>query len=273
MAKINVNKVVENVKPFQPEEKYGNMSLGKLNRVYIKFTETPAEKEDGTVSTYDYAGKKLPMLAFEFQQVYAEGDGPDRFHTHYEKPIVITKNDGGLVADKDIEAMLTQQFDRILHIHRAFAKSPNFIALNESNIPEIKETIGVDERLESYLAFYQWVVDSFNNGKGLVQGSKEEHIPIFRNEKNASILLWIKLVANYGDNKYLTFPSFVGRGFLELFNAKYPKPSLMFEGKETWRLKTAATAAAAPAGGSAPANNEAGDDEISSDLKDLIEGK
>ena len=269
MAKINVNKVVEKVKPFQPDERYGFMSLGKLNKVFINFVETPAEKADGTISTYEYAGKKVPMLTFEFQQVYAEGDGPDRFYTHYEKPIVILKNDGGLVTDKDIETMLTQQFDRILHIHGVYSKSPNFLPLDAATAPEIKETVGVDERLESYLAFYQWVVDAFNKGKGVNPTNKEEKLPIFRNEKNHPMTLWIKLIANYGDNKYLVFPTFIGRGFIELFNPKYPKPSLMFEGKETWKIKTAATAATKTTS-ETTTDSPDGVEELSDDLKELI---
>ena len=269
MAKINVNKVVERVKPFQPDERYGFMSLGKLNKVFINIIESPSEKEDGTPSTYEYAGKKVPMLTFEFQQVYAEGDGPDRFHTHYEKPLVLLKNDGGLVADADIEAMLTQQFDRILHIHGAFSKSPNFVALDAATAPEIKETAGVDERLESYLAFYQWVVDAFNKGKGVNPSNKAEKLPIFRNETNHPLKVWLKLVANYGDNKYLVFPTFIGRGFIELFNPKYPKPSLMFEGKETWKIKTAATAAAKSTTETTTDISENGE-ELSDDLKELI---
>lgn len=273
MAKFDVNKTVESLKPFAPEEKYGHMSIAKINSVKVVMTEAKTEDDKGIASTYEYAGCKVPNLVFEFQQVFTEADAPERFHFHYEKPVVTLKNDGTLVTDENINILLTQMFDRILHIYKTFSKSPNYKPFVEKEIPEILETAAIDVRLESYTKFFEYIAKCFNEGKAIEgKDGKVEYLPVYKDDKKKSVLVWLKLIANYPDNKRLVLPNFIGKGFIEVFKASYPKPSIMFEGKETYILKTindSASKGSSAKGGATAATSD--DEDISDDLKSIIE--
>lgn len=264
MAKFDVDKVVEGLKPFLPEEKYKFINLCKLNKVSVKMVKAATEDDKGVPSTYEYAGIEIPNLVFEFQQIRPDGDDSERFYIHAEKPCVINKKDGGIVTDKEISGIITQMFDRILHIHKAFAKSVNYKDMKNAEVPELKETAAIADRIASYVAFFEYIAASFNSGK-------IPTIPIYKDDKQKSVLLWLKLVANYPDGKYLTIPGFVGKGFIEMFKLTYPHSSLTFTGKETYVIKQASQSGAKASTSGAATQSEAANEEVSADLQAIID--
>lgn len=265
MAKFNVDKPVESIKPFLPEERHKFINLCILTKVSVKMMTPAAEDQNGVPSTYEYAGIEIPTLVFEFKQIRPEGDDTERVSIYTEKPCVINKKDGGVIADKDIKMILDQMFDRILHIHNSLKKNVNYKEMKNSEVPELKETVAVPERLASYTAFFQYIADSFNIGKN--------NLPIYKDEKGKPVLLWLKLIANYPDGKYLTLPTFVGKGFIEMFNIKYPHSSLTFDGKETYVTKSGTATTTKSSGANGASAAEPAGDEISKDLQDILDGK
>lgn len=65
----------------------------------------------------------------------------------------------------------------------------------------------INGRIAQWKAFCEFFVKAFNVGK--------EGKPVFLDEKGEPIVVWMKLLAHYGDRKYLCTPGFVGQGYVE----------------------------------------------------------
>lgn len=272
--KINTTKDVAKRKLFLPEEKTNFIPLAMLESVTVVETEMPIADDKGVPSTYEYAGFMLPSLQFTFKQAFAEEDAPERYLQHVEKPMALKNKDGELIDDKTIESVIQGSFDRIRHIYEdGFKKSPNYKAVDWSKLPELKEKADVQERLESYKAFYEFIADAFNKGKviGVAGSANSTQLPVFMATPTKHVYVWLKVIAHMPDMAYLCLPTYIGRGFVEPFSEKYPKPTIYFEGKETYVLSKGKTKSANADGGAA-ANLDSDESEMSPDLQKLING-
>lgn len=205
--------VTKNLK-FKPLVDLGNLCLGVLEKVEVIMNEVPKFKPDGSESAFEYAGNTVPSLKWVFKNHLRKDDKDraDRYFTYIESLIVSRKNDGTLMGDKTLEDLYTQMWDRIKHIHDAFKNDPNYKPFVE--LPEIDEKAAVEVRIAHFTKFFKAIADGFNKGKG--------DKAIFVDGEGKGLPLLMKLVGNYPDNKWLTFPTFVNEGFIERYKPGVP---------------------------------------------------
>ena len=102
----------------------------------------------------------------------------------------------------------------------------------------------INGRIAQWKAFCEFFVKAFNVGK--------DGKPVFLDEKGEPIVVWMKLLAHYGDRKYLCTPGFVGQGYVErVINGK--KPSIEILPGETVELSKDVDKDEKPAGPAAEA--------------------
>ena len=122
------------------------------------------------------------------------------------------RTDGSPIEDTTLGALYESMWDRIKHIHDAFSAAPNYKAIE--SLPSINEHGEAAKRVEQFTKFFQAIADAFNEGKG---GK-----PIFVDAEGKTLPLWMKLIAEYKEGKWLQFPTFVGEGFIELYKPGVP---------------------------------------------------
>jgi len=254
--KFDVNKEVGSPLGFKPDEKLNNLCLGELLSVEVEKNLAPKEKENGEISRYDYAGFELPSLVFKFKQLKVT---EDRFFQHRESVIISTMNDGTPMNPKTLSNLYESMWDRIKHLMDTFVASANYKAIKK--LPEINENATPEERVAQFTAFFTAIADFFNHGT--------DGLPIYKNEKG-NIPLMMKLVANYPDRKYLAFPTFVGKRFIEVAKFKENKLVTVLElgPKETVTL--ARSADKQPVPGVESNDSKPKMEAISDDIMDLI---
>jgi len=207
--KFDSKKQVTNKLKFKPDHEFNNLCLGKLLNVEVTKNKHEKFDEKGKESTWEYAGMMIPNLVFSFKQVHREEsfDKAERFYDHREGIITQTKRNGEPIEMKKVMEMYEAMWDRIKHIHDAFQSSPNYKPFGD--IPEIDEKADAATRLEQITKFFDFVAASFNKGKN--------DKPIYVDTNDQPIILWMKLLPEYKEGKYLTFPTFVGEGFIERY--------------------------------------------------------
>lgn len=223
-----------------------------------------SDMKDNKPSTYEYAGKTIPNVVFTFKQLQPDG-APTRMLFVRESPVASVSNDGTPVTDLD--KLILQMWNRMLHIYQACRSLPHYQDMGL--VPDLKIDGSIDENLESYRKFFKFIVDKFNNGKKI----GEKIAPVFFNEHGKPAPAYLKLVADFNSKKYLNIPMFVGTGFFEIINAKYPKCSLAFSAKETWKLKNAIDEDAAPKANKTATSAAAAEAEVlSPELQAILDG-
>lgn len=246
--------VVERRLAFKPDPEIGNLCMGVINDVRIDMRDVPLLDDKGVENTWEYAGCKFPTLVIEFKQCKTEQNPKDRFYTFTAKPVTTLTKNGEPVEAKTIINIIGQVYALLRHIANQF-KGVKGYPINTGKCPGIDYAADAKTRCEQFTAFFKYF-------KHLLTGD-DEKAPIYKGVK-----LWMKLVADYNTHKYLTFPSFVGRGFVERVIAGQ-NPSLEFEGNETVYLAKsdepkAREAAAAPAPAATPTG-------MSSDVQAIID--
>lgn len=217
--------VVTSDKKFKPREEFNNLCQAHLVSVEIKETITPKVDDKGVASTYEYAGVSIPTLVFKYKEETIPTDEEDRYYTDNYRIVTTTKNDGSKVDAKTYASILTETYRHCRHRLDAYVGTPNF---KEPGFPKpIDMNAPVGERIEQWRAFCQFFVDAFNKGNN--------DKPVFVNEKDEPIVVWIKLIAHYPDGKYLSAPGFVGEGYIErVVDGK--KPAIELKPGETVKL-------------------------------------
>ena len=207
--------VVTQDKKFKPREEFNNLCQAHLVSVEIKETETP---------------KPVP------------GDEVDRFYTDSFRIVTTRKTDGTAVDVKTFTSLITEAYRNCRHRLDAYIDCPNFV---EPGFPQpIDMNADINGRIAQWKAFCEFFVKAFNVGK--------EGKPVFLDEKGEPIVVWMKLLAHYGDRKYLCTPGFVGQGYVErVINGK--KPSIEILPSETVELSKDADKDEKPAGAAAEA--------------------
>lgn len=208
---------------FKPDPALGNLCMGYINDVRVELNEVPLLDEHGAESEWEYKGCKLPSIAIEFKQCKTDANPKDRFYTFRVSPVTTTKKNGEPVDEKTVVSIMQQNYNRLRHIANQFKGLKNYP--NLGTCPSINYLADPKTRCEQYEAFFEYF-------KKLLIG-KDEEKPMYKGVK-----LFMKLVANYKTGKYLEFPSFVGRGFVERV-IEGQAPTLEFEANETVKLAKA----------------------------------
>lgn len=227
------DEVVEKRLTFKPDPEINNLCLGYLDEVRLEFRESPLLLEDGTENTWEYAGCNVPSLVLTFKQARSKNNLKDRYYTHVFKPVTTKTKDGNPVDDKVIVNILQQEYARLRHIANQYKGLKNY-PVDLGSCPGIDYGAAAKVRCEQYAAFFEYF-------KKLLTGHDEAN-PAYKN-----VRLWIKLVADYSTRKFLTFPTYVGRGFVERV-IEGVEPTIDFEPNETIQLS---------AGKNAKGNHEA----------------
>jgi hypothetical protein len=255
--KFDVNKEVTAKLRFKPVPELGNLCIGELHAVVFKETEVAKVDDKGVERDYEYAGFKVPRLELEFKQSKTKPADPDRYYTHQIRIIGSKKKDGSPIPEETLTNLYMTMWDQIKHIHDAFKGTVNYEPL--SKIPTIDEYGPAEQRITQFAKFFKRLEECFNKGK--------EDKPIFVDDKGKPFKLWMKLVAEYKEGKYLTFPTFVGQGFIERYKTGVPSV-LEIKPNETIHLSGSGGAAK-------PTTQSIGNEtqeEIGDDLKDLLKG-
>ena len=240
--------VVERRLAFKPDPELGNLCMGIINDVRIDIREVPLLDDKGVESTWEYAGCKFPVLVIEFKQCKTDANPKDRYYTFTAKPVTTLNKKGEPVEEKTVINIIQQVYGQLRHIANQF-KGLKGYPVNAGKCPGLDYAAPAKVRCEQYLAFFEYF-------KHLLVGDDEKN-PIYKNVK-----LFMKLVADYNTHKFLAFPSFVNRGFVERV-IPGQSPSIEFEAGETIHLakddapknREAAAGAPAPAPGTCKGGN------------------
>lgn len=244
--------VVERRLTFKPDPSIGNLCLGMLDDVRIDVRKSPKLLEDGTENTWEYAGLDVPTIVLTFKQCKTKENPKDRYYTFSVKPVTTVDKDGNPVDPKKLIGILQQEYARLRHIANQYKGLKNYNN-DLGQCPGIDYAANPATRLEQYAAFFTYF-------KNLLVGV-DENAPMYK-----GVRLWIKLVADFSSGKYLAFPGFVGRGFVERV-IEGQDPTIDFEANETVQLtKANNTSRAEKAVAAAPANAE-----VSSDVQSIID--
>ena len=213
--------VVERRLAFKPDPEIGNLCMGYINDVRIDIREVSKLNEDGTENTWEYAGCKFPTMVIEFKQAKSDANPKDRYYTFTVKPVTTLNKNGEPVQVDKIVSIMQQEYARLRHIANQF-KGVKGYPTNAGGCPGIDYAAAPEVRVAQYTAFFEYF-------KNLLVGENPE-TPIYKGVK-----LWMKLVADYSTGKYLAFPGFVGRGFIERV-IQGQNTTLEFEANETVAL-------------------------------------
>jgi len=259
MFKFEGKKEVLSDLGFKPDMTIGGLCKARLISVEVVEAETKKIKEDGSESTWEYAGYTIPSLIFTFHQEKANPTQRDRVLRHIEG--VITFKDGsGMDIDLEKLAPVFEGMNsRIVHIHDAFKGDPNYKELPDLTFDEKG---GTEKRVAEWKKFFTAIAEAFNNGKN----SK----PIFVDGKGTSLPLFVKILADKDTGSYYTLPGYVGKGFIER-NKQLP-PSIELSPSEKDKLALVPRKGKkADKTASAAAGTYETTEEISDDIKSLIE--
>ena len=217
--------VVERRLTFKPDPEIGNLCLGYINDIRIDTRTVSKLNEDGTENTWEYAGCEFPTLIIEFKQVKSDANPKDRYYTFTVKPVTTLNKNGEPVETSKIVSIMQQEYDRLRHIANQF-KGLKGYPTNAGKCPGLDYAAAPATRVAQYKAFFEYFV-------GLIKGENAD-APLYKGVK-----LWMKLVADYSTGKFLAFPGFVGRGFVERV-IQGQNTTLEFEGNETVNLTKSA---------------------------------
>lgn len=244
--------VVERRLAFKPDPELNNLCMGVINEIRIDTRVTPTINEDGTDNTWEYAGLEVPTLVIEFKQCKTAENPKDRYYTFTSKPVTTMTKDGMAVDPATVTNIVMQEYAKLRHIANQFKGLKEYPT--NTKCPGIDIAAPAKTRIEQYKAFYEYFVDLFT-GTGAT--------PMYKAHR-----FWMKLVANYKTGKYLEFPQFVGRGFIERVVEKQ-NPTLEFEANETVVLNKDSKAGAREKAAGAPA--PMGAESVSEDVKSILE--
>ena len=237
---------------FKPDPELNNLCLGYLDDVRIEERESPLLNEDGTENTWEYAGLKVPTLVLTFKQAKSQSNPKDRYYEHRFKPVTTKTKEGNPVDSKTLVNMITQEYARLRHITNQY-KGLKTYPTNLGSCPGIDYGASAKVRCEQYLEYFKYF-------KALLDGTNPDQ------PHHKGVKLFIKLVADYSTGKFLAFPSFVGRGFVErVFDNQ--SPTIDFEPNETVQLNTTANKGKREAAAGAPAT---ADTAPSEDIQNII---
>lgn len=211
-VKINLNEEVTSRLSLQPiKDSAGNILFGGL--VPVKFlgahitTQTPEKGQ--------FTGIPCKVINFEFCNYKLNANEPDRFLTHSEKVVGSVKKEGAeyVALETDtINKIVKSMWGRIKHILDACKGLPNYRNIVEDKnflkLIELPVTQDAKVLADAYNALFEYICAFFN-------GDGKTTKPMYWRSENTPLIAWAKILPEYESQKWYTFPTFVGTGFLE----------------------------------------------------------
>jgi hypothetical protein len=209
----------------------------------------------------EFAGMKVPVLAIDFSNIKLNADDPDRFLTHYAKPVGTKVKDGDNYKDREVADVINDNVDLwklIKHFLESLTGSPNYRSL--ASIPKadiqkyfvLPELDTPDKRLAQYELFFNYIVD-------FIKGNATLKSMIVDKDGN-TLPLWLKLTPNYDSDpkrkaKFYSISRYVGQGVFEpLVSDKsiLKDPKVIKADNVDMTLNTASTVTTGASGAGAP---------------------
>lgn len=222
MMMMNFDVKLAKTPKFEPIKQYGDLCVGKLIGVTVEERPLNENKEDGTPSTYEFAGHTIPRLVFTFHNHILKGI--DEVNREFIKDYsVITYAGDAETPDslKNKKLVYQGMFDQIQYMMQFF------MSINKGLTPPvlkgINPTATTEERIIQTRDFFTAVANWFNTA---LVGK-----PVYKIAEQARILA-IKLVARKKQNAkgghylVLDFPGFIKEGFLDVFTSLTVKPAI-----------------------------------------------
>ena len=200
-GEVDVN--VESRLNFQPDITINKgLCLGIITDVRIEEHDVPKVKDDGTISSWEFAGLKLHSLVIEFKQINADvKDTAERFLTYTEK-IIGGKSNGEALDTKTWTDMNMEQFKRLQHIVNCLDRAN--VGTKSKKIANL--SISPADTAEIRANKFKKMMEHFlKQIKG--EGEKARY---------EGVVFWMRVVADYSTQKYYKLPDFVGQGFIEV---------------------------------------------------------
>lgn len=196
---------------FKPDPNlYGGLSLGKILSITLEDTEVSLTNQDGTPSSWEFAGCKLPNIVIEFEQVVGPKDPAKRYITVRES-ITSTTDKNGTPVEIKLWADLTMNlFKRLQHYVNVFnegnlAPIDSKMALPKIAFSDAKEKRIADMR-KMFAEYVRVLTAKRADGKARFEG----------------ITFWMAVIADPKSGTYFRLPDFVGKGYLEVFKQNTP---------------------------------------------------
>lgn len=230
--KFNVEAEVASKPRLKPIADKGNLCLGKLVSVEVVMNEMSATNADGSLKTWEFAGKTIPSLVFKYENHKLNANEADREFSYRESVIGTQKKDGSEIEVATLKNLYDQMWARIKHQHDVYSKLPNYAKFSEAvakagtalytNGSNPKKT--TESTIKAFAEFFTAVAAAFTVGAN--------NKPVYKDAKGESAPVWLKLLADYSTQKFLTFPTFVGDGFIELYKANV-EPAISIKATES----------------------------------------
>jgi hypothetical protein len=243
IIKIDKNKEVTGKLGFEVFPEFNDLGVGYLTDVEVTENES---KDD---AKWEFAGMKIPVLNFRFQQYKRKATDKDRFMTISFMPISNQLADGTNREESRVVKSYIQMFDKIKHLHDQYAGNDNFAPLATDF--EFNSDGTIAARLKEFKKVFESVVKDFKVGK-------DGKTPIYKDKQYLAIVL----VASGKKLSYLAIPGFVNKGIFDLFKTTDGKIDtyLRIPANETTKLGISA-----PVAPTSTANSE-----LPTELQDLI---
>jgi hypothetical protein len=239
---MDFSKTLTKMPKFQPLKQYHDLCVAKLVKVEVLSRDIVAVKEDGSVSTYEFAGKTIPRLVFTFHNhILPNIDEVEReFVKSYDVISFQSEADGGKPL-ANYELVYKGMFEQLQHMMQYYMSKNK--ALTVPQIPSINPSATTDMRIEQFANFFTAVANWFN--------AANAGKPAFLDLAGKYIISALKLIAISKTNgqgttyKALDFPLFLKEGFIATFKALTVPPSIGLSGNETVVLSKTVVANAA----------------------------
>jgi hypothetical protein len=217
---LNVEGEAARTKSFEPLADCNNMCCGSLAKVEVVMTEVPITNKKGDTSTWEYAGNTIPSLVFHFVNYIGPNTDPqgvNRSFKYRESIIGSVNKKGEAVSDESLTGLYESMWNRIKHILDVFSKECKVDITKDKELTQaIKVISGSDivkgsdkqKRIDAFKGLFDAVANLLNTG---FNGK-----PMFMRGEKSPIILYMKLLADYSTHRFLTFPTFVGDGFMEI---------------------------------------------------------
>ena len=222
LNKVNFGEVVvEQRLGFKPNPSlYNGLCLATMTKCEIEEVDIPATKDDGTPSSWDMAGHKSYQVIVEFKQF---GSDKDRFITLKETIVGTNKADGSPIEPKTWNSLVMEQYKRLQHIVNVLDNAnigTKSKAVAESLYPDYSDS--VEARIAKAKKLFTHFVEMIS-GKG-------------EKPRYEGVTFWLKVITKVPEETYYVIPTFVGKGYLEVFSNNVA-PSLELQPNESIVLK------------------------------------
>ena len=187
------------------------MYKGYVPTFIVSVMETTYNYKEG-----EFAGKAIPAIRFTFQNMAAEGEAIRQTIADFKIVGRISNQQGALTerSSEDVAKNLIDQYEVLKHFLDSFIGQANYKPLASYPKEEVEKALSlnttgtIEEYVDSWTNFVTFMVKAFNVAKN--------DKPVFHNDKNKPIPVWLRLSVEYQYKRSYEIPKWVGAGIIEV---------------------------------------------------------